>query len=368
LIYLIEKRKFKEYMPTKNLSKQALEMVIRKSRVHLYKPIQIAEILFHHRTEKGWNLNDLESYRNISKRWRDEASLLLVGRRSTSSQKYQDNIFESNAMPPALLAELGKINKKVNGFVEAFVYKSLEARLSSVRGVEKYIRSSSADAFSIMKLVALFQTTPGLKRSVDKMYEILVYALFASIVRALKAQITLEIGNKDAEILKDFERFIKMVLGIDAKQTSLVLPAALYRVGVTNAADRGLDMWTNFGPAIQVKHLTLTTELIEDITDEIAADKIVIICIDAEKGAIKSLLKQIGLNERIQGIITINDLDEWYKLCLSKKYRGNLGLNLLKDVQREFDAEFPSSKEIKPFMASRKYNEIVLPSDWQIKI
>jgi len=116
-------------MPTKNLPKQALETVIRKSRVHLYKPIQIAEILFHHRTGKGLDLNDLESYRNISKRWRDEVSLLLVGRRSTSSQKYQDNVFESNAMPPALLAELGEENKKGKGFVEAFIYKSLEAPL-----------------------------------------------------------------------------------------------------------------------------------------------------------------------------------------------------------------------------------------------
>lgn len=352
-------------MRTKNFSKQALDLVIRKSRVHLYKPIQIAEILYHHRTDPGWDLYDLESYRNISKRWRDDVSLLLVGRRSTSSQKYQDNIFEANAMPPALLVELGTMNKKGKGFIEAYVYKALEARLASVREVENYIKISTANAFSIRELVALFQTTPGLRRSIDKMYEILVYALFSSIVRALKVQITLEIGNRDAEILKDFERFIKMVLGVDSKQTKLVFPAALYRVGVTNAADRGLDMWTNFGPAVQVKHLTLTAELMEDIADNIAADKIVIACVDTEKNAIESLLKQVGWGERIQGIITITDLDEWYKLCLSKKYRGNLGVNLLKDVQREFGSEFPSSKEIKPFIASRKYNEIVLPSDWQ---
>jgi len=355
-------------MRTKNLSKQALDTIIRKSRVHLYKPIQIAEILFHHRTERGWNLNDLESYRNISKRWRDDVSSLLVGRRSTSSQKYQDNIFEANAMPPDLLAKLGIMNKKSRGIVEAYVYKALEARLLSVREIENYIKLSTANVFSIMKLVSLFQTTPGLRRSIDKMYEILVYALFATIVRALKAQITLEIGNKDAQILKDFERFIKMVLGVDAKQTKLLMPAVLYRVGVTNAADRGLDMWTNFGPAVQVKHLTLTAELMEDIVDNITADKIVIACIDTEKEAIESLLKQVGWSERIQGIITIADLDEWYKLCLSKKYRDNLGVNLLKDVQREFDAEFPSSKEIKPFMANRKYDKIMLPNDWQIQI
>lgn len=355
-------------MPTKNLSKQALDTIIRKSRVHLYKPIQIAEILYHHRTERGWKLNDLESYRNISKRWRDEVSLLLVGRRSTSSQKFQDNLFEANAVPPKILTQLGALNKKGKGFIEAYIYKSLEARLLSVREVEDYIKNSTADNFSIKKLVKLFQTTPGLRRSIDKMYEILVYALFATIVRALQARITLEIGNKDDKILKDFEEFIKTVLGIDAKNTKLILPAALYRVGVTNAADRGLDIWANFGPAIQIKHLTLTPELVEDIADNIAADKIVIVCLETERKAIEALLSQVGWGERIQGIITIHDLDKWYQLCLNKKYRGNLGSNLMLDTWREFDAEFPSSKEIKPFMAKRKYNKIASPSEWQIEI
>ncbi|NUM37478.1 MAG: HaeII family restriction endonuclease [Candidatus Brocadiae bacterium] len=109
----------------KDLAKQALDTIIRKSRVHLYKPIQIAEILYHHRISDGMDLTDLESYRNISKRWRDEISLLLVGRKSTSSQKYQDNVFESNAVPPHLLAQLGDINKNGNGFVEVYIYTQL---------------------------------------------------------------------------------------------------------------------------------------------------------------------------------------------------------------------------------------------------
>jgi len=357
-------------MPTNKTtsSKQALDAVIRKSRVHLYKPIQIAEILYHHRTEKSWDLGDTESYRNISKKWRDEVSSLLVGRRSTSSQKFQDNIFEANAMPPALMVELGKTNTRGKGLVEAYIYKALEVRLTSVRDIETYIKSSTPNSFSLKELVSFFQTTPGLRRSIDKMYEILVYALFATIVRALKAEVTLEIGNKDPEILKDFEKFIKMVLGIDSKKTKLILPAALYRVGVTNAADRGLDIWANFGPAIQVKHLTLTPELMEDIVDSVTADRIVIVCLDTERKSIESLLLQVGWGEKIQGIITINDLDDWYRLCLSKRYRDNLGKNLLKDMQREFDAEFPSSKGIKPFVKSRGYDKIALPSNWRIQI
>lgn len=73
-------------------SKIALDKIIKKSRVHFYKPIQIAEMLFHDRTNTRLELSDLESYRNASKRWRDQITQKLIGRISTSSQKYQDNM------------------------------------------------------------------------------------------------------------------------------------------------------------------------------------------------------------------------------------------------------------------------------------
>jgi len=355
-------------MTTTIRAKHRIGDLFERSSVYSFWLIRIAETLHRHRIDGDFDLSKRDDFESESKEWSDTVSRNLFGYLSTDKQINTRRLFEANAMPPELLAKLGETNKKGKGFVEAYVYKALEARLSSVRGVEDYIRKSTPDIFDLKKLVSIFQTTPGLRRSVDKMYEILVYALFATIVRVLKAQITLEIGNKDEEILKDFERFIKTVLGIDGKQTRLVLPAALYRVGVTNAADRGLDIWANFGPAIQVKHLTLTPELVEDIADDITADRIVIVCLNTEREAIEALLKQVGWSGRIQGIITINDLDDWYKLCLSKKYRASLGAKLLQDVGREFAAEFPSSKEIAPFMAKRGYDKIVMPPDWQIQI
>lgn len=352
-------------MPNIRMSKEAIDTIIRKSRVHLYKPIQIAELLYHHRIDKKrWDLLDLESYRNVSKRWRDEVSNRLVGRICTSSQKFQDNIFDTNAMPPKLLRDLGLFNKRRNGFVEAYIYNALNERLSSVHDVNTYIHKSTAVSFDLKKIVALFELSPGLKRSVDKIYEILVYALFSTIVRALRAQITLEILNEDKQLLKDFESFIKMVMGIDAKNTKIILPAALYRAGVANAADRGLDMWANFGLAIQVKHLTLTPELMEDVANEIAADRMVVVCIDSEKEAINNLLSQVGWGEKIHGIITIDDLDQWYKICLSDKYRSNLGKNLLKDVEREFGLEFPSNSELIPFINERGYAKFKTDFKW----
>lgn len=346
-------------------SKQALDKIIKKSRVHFYKPIQIAEILFHDRNE-NLNLSDLESYRNASKRWRDQVTQNLIGRISTSSQKYQDNVFDNNAMPPSLLKELGEFNREHKGLVEAFIYKSLAYKLSTVYQVEKYIKESTPDSFKLIELLKHFIANPGLRRSIDKMYEITVYALFSTIVRELQAQVTVELGNQDDEVLRDFEYFIKMVLGLEVGVQKTSKPASLFRVGVTNAADRGLDMLSNFGPVIQVKHLTLTPDLAEDITTGIAADSIIIVCVDAEKEAIKTLLTQLGIDSRIQGIITLSDLDKWYALCLSNKYRNTLGETLLSDLTREFELEFPSSRTIKPFIKEREYDKIALPSEWNI--
>lgn len=342
-------------MSTEQQAISAINKIIRKSRVHFYKPIQLAEILFLQRTAEPIDLNDLESYRNKSKQWRDVITRRLIGRVSTSSQKYQDNLFDKNAMPPNVLAKLGELNKRTKGAVEAHIYLAFRDRLSAVHQVKDYIQEAEVNTFSLQNLNRMFREMPGLRRSVDKMYEIVVYALFITLVRTLKAQVTLELKNADKDILKDFDNFVRLVLGVDTNRTKVMMPAALYRVGVANAADRGIDMWTNFGPAVQVKHLTLTPELVEDIATDIKADRIIIVCIDAEKKQIESLLKQLGWQERIQGIITLEDLNAWYRLCLSSKYQKTLGKTILKDLLKEFDAEFPSSEELEPFLKERGY-------------
>lgn len=125
-------------------------------------------------------------------------------------------------------------------------------------------------------------------------------------------------------------------------------------------------MLTNFGPVIQVKHLTLTPEKVEDIATGIAADSIVIVCLDAEKNAILTLLTQLGMETRIQGIITLSELEKWYDMCLSEKYGSTLGGELLSDLRREFILEFPSSQEIETFINERGYSDISLPQDWNI--
>jgi type II restriction enzyme len=345
-------------------AKNALDKIIRKARIHLYKPIQIAEILYYSRNKlASMDISELDTYRTFSRRWRDEVSLRLVGSRSISSARYQDDVFNDNAMPPHLLAILDEENKRQDGVVEAYIYYRLRQRLQDVTDAHKYLEQSSIDTFSLEVFLDYFEHRPGLKRSIDKAYEIVVYALFSTLVDELKATVSLTLDNPDPEVLKDFSLFAEYVLGVNQSKTTIVKPARIYRGGVANAADRGLDMWTNFGPAVQVKHLRLDAELAEEIAEEIATDDIVIVCKTAEATVVQSLLNQIG--KPIRGIITQDNLLDWYALCLTK-YQSRMGDKILKHLRNEFMQEFPSLEGMPSFLSERVYTATKLTDDWQL--
>ena len=109
-------------MITLEAAKKALDTVIEKGRVHLYKPIQVAEILYRDRVYKDIDLSKLEDYRTQSKKWRDEITMPLLGRKCTSSARFQDDLFNDNATPPSVLVVLGKENRRTKGAVEAYIY------------------------------------------------------------------------------------------------------------------------------------------------------------------------------------------------------------------------------------------------------
>jgi len=347
-------------------AKAKLDNVINKGRVHFYKPFQIAEILRRHRTGEVNNLLDLQSYRNDSRRWRDDVSNRLVGRSSNSSVRYQDDLFNENACPPEALAALGKHNKETNGEVEAYIYGMFEAKVSSIGRILANIRRATAETFDLAKLVESFERRPGLKRSIDKIFEITVYALFSTVVRALRLQVSLTVGNADQKLIKDFGDFLEKVVGLEKGTTSLVLNASLFRLGSTNAADRGLDIVANFGPAIQVKHLTLDANAIADICDGLTADRIVIVCKDTEVTIVDAVIKQIGLSDRLQGLVTFSDLQTWYGVCLSPQNRNTLGKSLLQDFIREFSNEFPSLDGLDSFISERGYRAVTLSTYWSV--
>jgi hypothetical protein len=344
------------------LAKTAIDKLIAKSRVHLYKPIQIAEILFMHRTDSDSSIKllEIESYRNRSKKWRDIICLQFLGRISTSSAKFQDNLFEDNAIPPKILSSLGEENIKNNGAVEAYIYNAFEDKHLQLETALNYCLKSSKDDFELKDFLQQFWAQAGLKRSLDKIFEMVVYSLFEAIVTTIGVKIDIYFDEENQDILQEFSEFAEKVLNLDKDNNRKTLNAHFHRVGVTNAADRGLDIYANFGSIVQIKHLSLDEGLAENVVTSIRSDKIIIVCKSAEKNVIKSILSQIGWQSRIQSIITLDDLDSWYKRALRGIYSDKLGDKVLSILANEIKNEFPSvgNDDFQKFKKTRGYDKL----------
>lgn len=346
-------------------AKKALDTIIKKSRVHLYKPIQVGEILYHSRVHDDVDLDDLESYRKASKHWRDNVTSELLGRVCNSSARFQDDLFNENAVPPSAIKILAEENERTGGAVEAYIYSRFTNKHSQLSDALAKCNNSTKETFSVKSFIDSFWAEPGLRRSLDKVYEIIVYSLFSTLVEALDLQVEVIVDSSKINLLTEFKDFANMIMCMDVNIHKSKQKARVYRVGVTNAADRGLDMYSNWGPAIQIKHLSLDVELAESIVTSITSDRIVIVCKEAEKDVILSLLTQIGWRSRIQSIVTENDLVAWYEKALRGKYADILGDKLLEKMRNELANEFPSIDETPEIISSRHYERIDNP-EWKV--
>lgn len=351
-------------MLDKNDAKMALDALIKKSRVHLYKPIQIAEILYKARSEGCIDPMDKESYRSISKKWRDEMTLPLLGRICTSTSKFQDNLFEDNAIPPIVLKTLIEENNQKEGAVEAYIYRKFIHKHDQLSDALQYCLDADPETFDVKAFIDSFWHEPGLKRSLDKIYEIVVYALFTTLVDVLDIKVEVSVDALNYNVLKEFEDFSKKVMCIDCSSTTCMQDGKVYRVGVTNAADRGLDMYSNWGPAIQIKHLSLDLELAKDIVSSVSSERIVIVCKDADKDIIVSLLSQIGWKSHIQSIVTENDLICWYEKALRGEFAELTSDKLLSVLCESIADEFPSVSSTPEILSDRHY-ETITDDFWQ---
>jgi|CXWL01.1.fsa_nt_gi type II restriction enzyme len=336
-------------------AKDRLDSLIGKARVDMYKPIQIAEVLRQSRLKGEIDINELDSFRNPSLRWRDEVTRRLLGKVSTSSARYQHDVWNETAMPLSLLKVLDQENKRTEGDVERYIYLRFNERQETVSGMIAFIEQATSKTFSLDALLDKFTKQAGIKRSVDKAYEIIAYSLFETVVSALKATIKVSVPASSQKLLGEFSDLARVLLGVDANKPSWEADAHIYRVGVTNAADRGLDMWANFGPAIQVKHLTLDDTLAQSIIDQVESDHIVIVCRDVDAKVIEVVAKQINWGRRVRGIVSESELIVWYERCLRGDNSALLAKPLLKKLSDGFKAEFPQAGAMVAFLEERGY-------------
>lgn len=344
-------------------AKTLLDKIINKSRLHLYKPIQVAEVLYKDRLE-GIDFDDTSSFVNPSKQWRDAISHFLVKSVCSSSDSYQKALFRSE-MPIEQLKVLSDINRRTRGGVEAYIYRLFENRFNTMVDALNYCSYHNQTNFQIQDFLNIFFSSKELKKSVDKIYEIVVYALFSALVDCLNIQITLSSNEAKSEILKEFSDFAEQVIGLSEHRHCITIPANIHRMGVTNAADGGLDMWSSFGLAIQIKHIDLDEESAKKIVESITADRIVIVCRDADKNVIISLLNQIGWKARIQGVVTEKRLILWYEKALRGKYSDQLGNKIINIILSQIQREFPSAdNSFTTFWNSRMYKIESIPAGW----
>lgn len=352
-------------MITSSDAKTRLDSLIDKARVDFYKPIQIAEVLYRSRTVGDIDTANLSTYQNPSIHWRDAVTLRLANKKSTSSARYQHDVWNGNAMPADILATLDAENKRTNGAVERYVYVRYAQRQDTVASMVSLISNVTPESFHLDQLLMRFVREQGIRRSIDKAYEIVSYALFETVITELGATVEVSVPELSGELLEEFRDIAKVILGLD-NCTSWKRPAHIYRVGVTNAADRGLDMWANFGPALQVKHLTLNSQLAVQVVDQVESDYIVIVCKDAELEVIRVITSQIGWGRRVQGYVTESDLVGWYERCLRGRYANRLGGPLLGRLKTEFAKEFPQLSAVMPFMEERGYSNISDADIWTL--
>ncbi|QCD51743.1 HaeII family restriction endonuclease [Campylobacter sp. RM16192] len=340
-------------------AKTSLDNLIKKSRILFYKPIQIAEILFKHRTgAEKLNLSNLAEYRIQSKQWRDVVCSKLLKRICTSSARFQDDLFNNNAIPPKILKILGDENIRTKGAVEAYIYSNFVERYNQLSEALIYCTQTKTQDFDVKSFIDSFWREPGLKRSIDKIYEIVVYALFSTLVDILNLKVTVSVDENSEYIIEEFEDFTKKVMRIDFDNRQYIKEAKFYRVGITNAADRGLDMYSSWGVAVQIKHLTLDVELAENIVGGISSDNVVIVCKDADEEIILSILTQMGWGNRVQDIVTEKDIVDWYEKALRGKFSTEMGDKLLNYLREEIKAEFPSVDGLPEILTSRHYEKI----------
>ncbi len=340
-----------------------LDQIIGKARVDLYKPIQIAEVLRESRQGGKVDVLKLEEYKNPSVHWRNRVTEELSGKRSTSSANYQHAVWSE--MPMEALKALDEENKDTGGAVERYIYMKYQERQGTVAEIIAAVDEAAPEEFRLEGLLELFKARAGIRRSVDKAYEIVVHSLFETLVVTLEVTVKVAVPESNSLLLEEFSELANVLLGVEPGSMEWEQAAHVYRVGVTNAADRGLDMWANFGPAVQVKHLSLNSRLAVEVVDQVESDNIIIVCRDSDEDTIRTITNQIGWGRRVRGIVNESQLAQWYELSLRGRFSDRLAWPLIEQLREGFRAEFPQTATMAEFFERRGYLHLDTPNFWR---
>jgi len=330
-------------------AKALLDHVIRISRVEMYKPIQVAEVLRQALRDPSIRLGEKESYRIPSRRWRDEVTQFLYGKVCTSSARFQDDLWNESAVPPQAMCELGRCNE-LGQQVEAYIYAHVMEKSKDLFLVRTRIGGLQSGS-DIEALVALFDSD-GMTSSADRFFEILTTAVFKTELSILPWSVKVYApapGNQSTASWAFVER-----LSLSEK------PVTVDRLGRTNAADAGVDIWSNCGVVINVKRRVLTSDLLSQVLDDTPVGDLHIVCLSVDPAA-KSKLKKSSNTDRTVTVSTATDIiDAGTTLLSSTKTAMPFREHLLS----LFDKEFPTALTMRKFMERRGYLNLSSSAIW----
>jgi len=326
------------------VARAKLDRIINISRVEMYKPIQVAEILREFRMNSNISPSNLETFRGLSRELRNRASLELMGKVSTSSMRFQDDLWNETALPASSLEVLHFANK--GSKVEEYIYQHIYAKSMQVIEIRKKLQFLNSDA-GIEEIFEFFDQE-GLRTSADRLFEVFALAVLQTqvVLSDFKYQVTGDLSS----VLGNAG---KKLISIAASQENIL---ELAKMGHTNAADAGLDIWTNFGVVINVKNYTLNRELLLRVLSDTPIGILCIIC-KAVSLDLNDKFK-IHLKNRPVVIITREELLKDTSVLLADRDSSSL---FMEKFIHYFDREFPLATTLEAFMLNRNYI-VAIPS------
>lgn len=323
---------------------EKLDHIIQLSRVEMYKPIQIAEILREFTLNKSINPAKLETYRSLSRDLRNKVTLELIGKVSTSSMRFQDDLWNSSAMPPDALTVLASANSKSK--VEEYIYQCVYSKSAQMIEIRKVLDNVKV-LLEIENIFSLFEA-PGLRSSADRLFEVFALAVLQTQIENSDFTFTLSGTSNSINGVAG-----KKLISIAERQGN---DLELAKMGHTNAADAGLDIWTNFGVVVSVKNSYLDENLFQKVLSDTPVGLLVVIC-DTVASSVERTLMKLS-NNRAVVLITRKELLKDAELLLLSSDQAMFFVNKLIFF---YDKEFPLAVTLEAFMKKRNY-KISAPS------
>jgi hypothetical protein len=262
-----------------------------------------------------------------------------MGKVSTSSMRFQDDLWNESAIPPTALVALFNANQ--NNRVEEYIYQHVYAKSGQMIHIRKKLGSTKTVA-DIEAIFGLFDEE-GLRTSADRLFE--VFALTVLQTQIDGSDFTFSLSGNSSTVSGNTG---KKLISIAESQKNVL---ELAKIGHTNAADAGLDIWTNFGVVVSVKNYNLDEDLLLQVLSDTPVGLLTVICETASSHLAKNL-GRISKNRPIV-IITREELIADAGLLLAKEKSAVI---FIQKFISFFDKEFPLATSLESFMLKRNYS------------